>query len=279
MIALRKVRFAHRGRPLLLKGCDLAAGPGEVVALAGPNGAGKSTLLRIAAGLLAPEEGEVELDGRPVRAWGRLGRAKRLAYVPQKPLLPEGWKVREILALGDHPHRERPPATRPLSARLAEARLWLDLDGVWEREAETLSGGEAQRVAVGRALVQDTAHYVLDEPANHLDLGHQVALYRLFGAWAREGRTVLLATHDLNLSLLFGQRLLLLNGEGVVKAFPDGEEAQGRLLQEAFGLPFEPREVSGCVCWFPRVEPGDRVLSTECAGERSLRNKEEGGKP
>lgn len=253
MIALRKVHFAHRGRPPLLRGCDLAAAPGEVVALAGPNGAGKSTLLRIAAGLLAPQGGEVTLDGRPVASWGRLGRAKRLAYVPQKPLLPEGWKVHEILSLGDHPHRERPPAPRPLSVRLEEARRLLDLGGVWEREAQTLSGGEAQRVAVGRALVQDTAHLVLDEPANHLDLGHQVALYRLLKAWAREGRSVLLATHDLNLSLLFGQRLVLLNGEGVVKDFPDEEGTRERLLEEAFGLPFEAREVSGTRCWFPRV--------------------------
>lgn len=253
MITLREVRFAHRGRPPLLRGCHLTAGPGEVVALAGPNGAGKSTLLRIAAGLLSPEEGEVELDGRPVKAWGRIGRAKRLAYVPQKPLLPEGWKVREILALGDHPHRERPPAPRPLSVRLAEARLRLDLERVWEREAETLSGGEAQRVAVGRALVQDTAHFVLDEPANHLDLGHQVALYRLFGAWAREGRTVLLATHDINLSLLFGQRLVLLNGEGQIKDFPEEEDLRARLLRQAFGLDFAPREVSGVLCWFPRM--------------------------
>ncbi|MGC8763998.1 MAG: ABC transporter ATP-binding protein [Acidobacteriota bacterium] len=279
MIALRQVRFAHRGRPPLLKGCDLAAGPGEVVALAGPNGAGKSTLLRIAAGLVAPDEGEVELDGRPVQAWGRLGKAKRLAYVPQKPLLPEGWKVREILALGDHPHRERPPAPRPLSVRLAEAQRLLDLEGVWEREAETLSGGEAQRVAVGRALVQDTPHFVLDEPANHLDLGHQVALYRLFQAWARKGRTVLLASHDLNLSLLFGQRLVLLNGEGIVKVFPDGDEARGRLLEEAFGLPFEPREVSGCLCWFPRVAPEERVLSPEALRESNQVNPEGGKGP
>ncbi len=260
MILLRGVRFAHKGRPPLLKGCDLAAGPGEVVALAGPNGAGKSTLLRIAAGLLGAAEGEVELDGRPVKAWGRIGRAKRLAYVPQKPLLPEGWKVREILALGDHPHRERPPAPRPLWARLGEARLLLDLGGVWEREAETLSGGEAQRVAVGRALVQDTAHFVLDEPANHLDLGHQVALYRLFAAWARGGRTVLLATHDVNLSLLFGQRLVLLNGEGRVKAFPEDEGQRAELLREAFGLAFEPREVSGVVCWFPRIQAEGKDL-------------------
>ena len=272
MIELRKVHFAYPGAHRLLRGADLEIRPGEVVALAGPNGAGKSTLLRIAAGLLAPSEGEALLDGRPVESWSRVARAKQLAYVAQSPKTPEEWRVSEIVELGDYPHREQPPAPRPLAVRLEEVRRRLGLAPVWERRADSLSGGEAQKVSLARALVQDTRNLVLDEPASHLDLANQMVLFRSLSELAAQGRSVLLATHDVNLSRLFGQRLVLLNGEGVVKPMPEGAEEQGRLLRQAFGVAFRPVELSGTLCWFPDPR-GERPASqTPGAGEG-----EEGG--
>ncbi len=251
MIELRKVHFGYPGGHRLLRGADLAIQPGEVVALAGPNGAGKSTLLRIAAGLLAASEGEALLDGRPVENWSRVARAKRLAYVAQNPKTPEEWRVSEVVELGDYPHREQPPAPRPLAIRLEEVRSRLGLAPVWERRADSLSGGEAQKVSLARALVQDTLNLVLDEPASHLDLANQMVLFRSLSELAAQGRSVLLATHDVNLSRLFGQRLVLLNGEGIVKPMPEGAEEQGRLLRQAFGVAFRPVQLSGTLCWFP----------------------------
>ncbi len=272
MIELRKVHFAYPGAHRLLRGADIGIGPGEVVALAGPNGAGKSTLLRIAAGLLAPSEGEALLDGRPVESWSRVARAKRLAYVAQSPKTPEEWRVSEIVELGDYPHREQPPAPRPLAVRLEEVRRRLGLAPVWERRADSLSGGEAQKVSLARALVQDTPNLVLDEPASHLDLANQMVLFRSLSELAAQGRSVLLATHDVNLSRLFGQRLVLLNGEGIVKPMPEGAEEQGQLLRQAFGVAFRPVELSGTLCWFPDPR-GERPASqTPPAGEG-----EEGG--
>lgn len=262
MIRMRGVRFAYRGGPPILKGCDLQLGGGQVVALAGPNGSGKTTLLRLAAGLLRPDGGEVLLDGRPVSGWGRVARAKRLAYVPQNPSLPEDWPVEAVLELGDYPHREEPPASRPLGERMGAALKAMDLDAFRGRPSGTLSGGEAQRVVLARALVQDVPLLVLDEPANHLDLGHQLALYRLLADLAAAGRSVLLSTHDLNLSRLFGQRLVLLNGDGVVKDLPEEPGRQRQVLQEVFGVPFIAQEVAGVLCWQPDVwefrRDGDR---------------------
>lgn len=259
MIRLEGIRFAHPGGPPLFDGCSLGVAAGEVVALAGPNGAGKSTLLRLAAGLLKPGGGAAELAGRPVGAWERVERAKRLAYVPQAPRLPEDWLVSELAALGDFPYQERPPAPRPLSVRLREAREALELGPVWDRPAGTLSGGEAQRAALARALVQDSPALVLDEPGAHLDLGHQMALYRLLRRMAGQGKAILLSTHDPYLSRLFGQRLLLLNGGGAARPFPEDGEEQGRLLREVFRVPFVAREVGGVLCWLPDAgEDGNR---------------------
>jgi iron complex transport system ATP-binding protein len=256
VIRLEGIRFAYPGGSPLLQDCCLQVEAGEVVAVAGPNGSGKSTLLRLAAGLLKPQAGSAELAGRPMASWDRVERAKALAYVPQAPRLPEDWLVCELAALGDFPHQERPPAPRPLPERLSEAREALELAPFWERRAGTLSGGEAQRVALARALVQDAPALVLDEPAAHLDLGRQMSLYRFLGRLAARGRAVLISTHDPNLSRLFGQRLLLLNGSGAVKPFPEAEEEQGRLLREVFHVPFVARDVGGVLCWLPDAGEG-----------------------
>jgi len=129
----------------------------------------------------------------------------------------------------------------------------MELEGVWSRPAGTLSGGEAQRVALARALVQDARVLVLDEPANHLDLKHQMGLFALLAGLARAGRAVLLSTHDLNLSRLCGQRMVVLDGSGVLKELPADRSAQGRLLGDVFGVEFVPQEHAGVVCWLPEV--------------------------
>lgn len=261
MIELMDVHFSYRPGSELLKGCSLSVSGGEVVALAGPNGSGKSTLLRLSAGVLVPREGEILLDGHPILGWDRVERAKRLAYVPQKSRVPEEWRVHEIAALGDYPYQQSPPARKFLGKRLREVREALSLETVWNRRLETLSGGEAQRASLARAFVQDTGSMVLDEPAAHLDLSYQMAVYRIFSELAAGGRSILIATHDVNLSRLFGQRLVILNGDGVVKPFPEDRVSQGELLEEAFGLPFVSRELTGVDCWFPDPSPFNKKMT------------------
>ena len=272
MIQVEGLRFAYPDGQDILKGCGLHVRAGEVVAVAGPNGSGKTTLLKLAAGLLRPGAGSVRLGGRPVSQWERIQRAKRAAYVPQNPVLPEDWPVDELLAMGDYPHREAPPAPRALGARLAEARDAMDLAAFWRRRAGTLSGGEAQRVALGRALVQCTPALLLDEPASHLDLGHQMALFGLLAALARSGKAVLLTTHDPNLSRLFGQRLLLLDAGGALQPMPDAPVEQEPLLREVFGVPFLPIAVSDVTCWFPDV---GRFRGERSSGPTSRKANEE----
>jgi iron complex transport system ATP-binding protein len=248
-ITLDRVTFGF-GLPLV-RGFNLAVGAGEVVAVCGPNGAGKTTLLRVAAGLMEPEEGSVYCCGESVKRLDRLDRAKRVAYLPQGPSLPEGWTVFEVVGLGDYPHAARPPAPRPLRERMEEARRRFDLATFWDRPIETLSGGERRRVLLARILVQDTPVLILDEPASDLDLRHQVDLFRHLGGLATDGRAVLLATHDLNLSLLFGHRVLLLNGKGAAAPLPPGSEARRRLLEEVFGLPLTGVGAEGAECYLP----------------------------
>ncbi len=256
MIRFEGVGFAHPEGPRLFEGLDARFPEGRVSAVAGPNGTGKSTLLRLAAGLLTPAEGCARVSGLDMGRAHPLDRAKRAAYVPQKSLLPSDWPVGDAVALGDFPHQERPPAPRPLAVRLAEARAAFALEPLWDRPVASLSGGEAQRVVLARALVQDAPALLLDEPASHLDLRRQVLLHHALERLAAEGRAVLLATHDVNLPRLWGFDLFLLDRRGRLRPFPPSEPEQRRLLEEVYETPLVPTPLGGVTCWFPDVEAG-----------------------
>ncbi len=251
MIEFRDLSFGY-GSPLF-EHLSLGFAAGEVTALAGPNGSGKSTLLRLACGILEPREGGVFAEGKALRGMDRIERAKRICFVPQNPILPEGWTVEEVVLLGDYPHAERPPAPRPLAARLGEALEVLDLGGVRHRAVDSLSGGEAQRVVLARAFVQDTPVMVLDEPASHLDLRHQSSLLRFLNRMSRSGKTVALATHDVNISLLHGHRLLLLDPERRVHPWPGEVALQKELLTRVYSLELLPVRFGEKTCFLPEA--------------------------
>ena len=260
MIAIENVRFSYPGGAKIFDGLSAEFPKGRVSAVAGPNGSGKSTLLKLAAGLLAPSSGNCSIEGMALSSLDVLARAKLAACVPQHSTLPEDWPVKEIVALGDYPHRERPPAPRPLAQRLAEARDSLGLAGLWERVARSLSGGEAQRVVLARALVQDAPALFLDEAANHLDIKSQVMLHHLLARLASEGRTILLATHDVNFPRLWGFDLFILDRAGHLLPFPQGQEEQGALLERVYATPLIPGKLDGITCWFPN--PKSEITST-----------------
>jgi iron complex transport system ATP-binding protein len=140
------------GRRTIVDGVSFSVEHGEWVTLIGPNGAGKSTLLRALAGLV-DHHGTVALDGQPLRRLGRRELARRLAVVPQVPLMPAGMTIREYVLLGRTPYvsyagRE---GRRDHSA-VEQALARLDLAGLAERQLGTLSGGERQRAVLARAL-------------------------------------------------------------------------------------------------------------------------------
>jgi iron complex transport system ATP-binding protein len=251
VIELRDLSFGY-GSPLF-EHLSLRFAAGEVTALAGPNGSGKSTILRLAAGILEPHGGRVFAVGEALRGMDRIERAKRICFVPQNPILPEGWTVEEVVLLGDYPHTERPPAPRPLAGRLGEALEVLDLAGVRHRVVDSLSGGEAQRVVLARAFVQDTPVLVLDEPASHLDLRHQSSLLRFLDRMSRGGKAVVLATHDVNISLLYGHRLLLLDPERRVHPWPGEVSLQEKLLTRVYSLELIPVRFGDKTCFLPEA--------------------------
>lgn len=202
----------------LAAGLDLTIAAGSFIALVGPNGAGKSTLLRLLGGGLRPVGGVITLDGAPLAAMSARERARRVAIVPQDEPRLDGFAVRAVVELGRMPHLRRFGGLG--AADHAAVDDALEAAGVAElarRAAESLSGGEYQRVRIARALAQRPAVMLLDEPEAHLDLGHRNALLALLARLNRaRGLTVVAALHDLDAAALYGERLVMLDGGRVV---------------------------------------------------------------
>ncbi len=198
------VYFGRSGPVPALDRVSLQLARESFVCLVGPSGCGKSTLLRILAGLLAPSWGRVLLDGQPV-----IGASRRVGIVFQKANLMPWRTVYDNLALplelAGLPADER--------ERRAEAMIGLTgLDGFADTYPAALSGGMAQRVAIGRALIHDPELLLLDEPFGALDaLTREQMSEELLRIWAKHRKTVLMVTHSISESVLLADRVLVMS--------------------------------------------------------------------
>jgi molybdate transport system ATP-binding protein len=205
------------------RGVDVAleVGTGETVALLGPNGAGKSTVLAVAAGLLRPDRGRVTLDERVLNgdAVWVAPHDRHVALLAQDPLLFPHLNVLENVAFG--------PRSTGATRRTAHdaAAHWLrevGVDDLADRRPAQLSGGQAQRVAVARALAADPRLLLLDEPMAALDVAVTPALRQTLRRVLAD-RTVVLVTHDVLDALLLADRVVVLEGGKVVESGPSNE--------------------------------------------------------
>ena len=198
----------------VLRGIDLDIAQGEVAAIVGPSGAGKTTLLQILGTLSQPDSGTVEIAGQTVGSLraGELVRLRneRIGFVFQfHHLLPEFTALENVMI----------PALigrRPRAAAQKRAGELLELLGVGHRATHKpaeLSGGEQQRVAVARALVNDPAVVFADEPSGNLDSVNREELHRLFFRLRdRFGYTFVIVTHDNDLAAMSDRRIAMRDG-------------------------------------------------------------------
>jgi iron complex transport system ATP-binding protein len=224
------------GTRVALDDVSVSVPAGEWMAVIGPNGAGKTTMLRAIAGLTG-SDGVILLDGQPARRLGHRRLARLIAYVPQHPVLPPEMTGLDYVMLGRTPHlgyfAVETEADRRICLDLLDRMALTDMAG---RRLATMSGGEAQRLVLARALAQQAPILLLDEPTSALDLGRRIDALELVDELRRErSLTVLSAIHDLTLAGQFADRLVLLS-DGRVAA--DGKPAavlRDDLLSETFG--------------------------------------------
>jgi iron complex transport system ATP-binding protein len=234
--AIDLVAGYRRGRRTapILEVASLRAPAGQLTAVIGPNGSGKSTLLRTLVGAQPALAGDVFLDGTELRRLARLERARKVAVVLTDRVDPGLLTVGDVVLLGRHPHTGWRGDLTTADEDVAHASASrLGVDGMWHRLFAELSDGQRQRVLVARALAQQPAVLVLDEPTAFLDIAGRVELTLMVADLAHDGLTVIVATHDLDLALSHADRIWLV-AAGTVNDNPPEQLLGGDDLAKAF---------------------------------------------
>jgi iron complex transport system ATP-binding protein len=238
-LAFEEVSVHYAGRPQpALQRVSFVARPGMVTAVVGPNGSGKSSLVRTLLRRAPQTSGRVMLADQNIATLEARALAQQVAIVPQREEPGMPLSVREFVLLGRHPRRGAFGGPSAHDRTLVEQSLERAgiVDAI-DRTTDSLSGGEWQRVRIARALAQDTGVLVLDEPTTFLDIAHEMAVFELVDALAREGRTVLLVSHQLNLVARFAEHIVLLDRGRVAAAGRVDDVMRGEILEAVYDWP------------------------------------------
>jgi iron complex transport system ATP-binding protein len=197
--------FAYRGGSKLFSGLDLTLDRSEVLCVLGPNGVGKSSLLRCLAGLERLSAGTITVGG------GRASPGRSTGFVPQSDQPVFAFDVRTVVEMGRAPHLSWTSMPGRRDAAIVQSALArLRIAHLADRLYPELSGGERQLVMIARALAQQPALLILDEPTSHLDFANQADVLELVRGLADEGLAVLMTTHDPDHAFLVADQVLVL---------------------------------------------------------------------
>ncbi|MGB2940006.1 MAG: metal ABC transporter ATP-binding protein [Candidatus Dormiibacterota bacterium] len=221
------------GAVIALRDATAAAEPGTFVALLGPNGSGKSTLLKAIVGAASIRSGSISIgDATTVAA-----RRQLIAYVAQHESVEWSFPITvlnavELGQIGRSPWLPwRGPGVRQRARRALAA---VGMEDLRNRSVGALSGGQQQRVIIARALMQDAAVFLLDEPLSGVDPGSAQVILGLLRRLTREGHTVLMATHDVDEAARYADRVWGMNGSIAVDV-PAAEVLQADVMRRIYG--------------------------------------------
>jgi cobalamin transport system ATP-binding protein len=255
MLRLDDIHFSY-DEISVLKGVSLEINHGEIVGIMGANGTGKSTLLKLMSGALTPGRGRISFLNEQLSSLSPNQRAKRIAMVPQESVVPFSFTALEIVLMGRAPYL--PPfgfESRGDVRQAHDAMERTDCIELADRDINTLSGGEKQRVMLARALAQCPELLLLDEPTSFLDIRHTAEFIGVLKKLNRSGGiTIVCAIHDLNLAASFCQRIVLIKNGGVIANGSVDEIIDRDIIRKAFDIDVHVGldEGSGKPYCFPR---------------------------
>jgi iron complex transport system ATP-binding protein len=248
MLTVNELKFMYRNKNVLKK-IGFSIERGQVVAVLGPNGVGKTTLLKCLNRILRPREGAVLLDDENLLDLSTMDIARRVGYVPQRVETGRLTAFDAVL-LGRHPHIGWDVTPRDLS--IVDA-IFIKLGMEHQRLAyiDEMSGGELQKVAIARALVQEPKVLLLDEPTSNLDLKNQVDILTIIREVVRDHNiTAVMTMHDLNQALRFADTFIFIKN-GTVYRHGSTDIVTPAIIEEVYGLPVMIGEFGGVRCVIP----------------------------
>ncbi len=229
-------------RPLLQEAFSGTLEKGRLVALLGRNGCGKTTLIHTTVGFVAPLEGQIRIDNRPVGTLSIKERAKLMSIVGTKAVQSPYMCVYDLIALGRYPYLSFMGRLQDKDRVFIEEIVQvLGIEHLQYKRISSCSDGEQQLVQLARALAQDTPIILLDEATAHLDFVNKVKIFERLQALAKnQGKLILMSTHDLHIALRYADSVLLFEEGRIVCATPDYLVEKGLISRvfETEGLRF-----------------------------------------
>ena len=236
LIEARDLAVGHGGKSLIA-GIDLRLEPGRVLCLLGPNGAGKTTLFRTLLGLIPPVAGQIVIAGQPLAIMPRVQIARHLAHVPQALTTPFAFAALDIVLMGAAAGLG--PFSRPGKPETDRAITALERLGIADlarSEVTRLSGGQRQLVLIARALAQDAAAIIMDEPTASLDFANRILVGDAIRRLANLGTGVVLSSHDPDQAAALGDHALLVNRGGPIASGPVSQTLTAANLSRLYGI-------------------------------------------
>lgn len=203
----------------IIKDLDCQINEGDFVGIIGPNGSGKSTLLKLITGVTTPDKGTIYIKEEELKEINPKRLARQMAVVPQNTDVYYNFSTYDIVAMGRYPHQNRWSTNGEEDKAVIKSAM--KKTGIWkfkDKGIKNLSGGERQRVIIARALAQEPEIIILDEPTSSLDINYQIEIFDLLKDLKKEGKTIIVVSHDLNLASQYCDKILLLS-EGRVYSY------------------------------------------------------------
>jgi iron complex transport system ATP-binding protein len=208
-LAISDLSFGYNGSATL-EDVFLEVGTGEMVSLVGPNGAGKSTLIKCIDRILKPQKGTMLIDGKEASRMASKDYSRMMGYVPQSTTEVFPYTVFDIVLMGRRPHIGWRVSRRDVRV-VARTLKFMGIEEFAGRYFDELSGGEKQKIAMARAIVQEPEILLLDEPTSNLDIKHQLEVMRTVRLLVQKGGiSAIMAMHDLNLASRFSDKIVML---------------------------------------------------------------------
>ena len=233
IIDIEGIRFKYNGVDIL-KNMSLKIAKGKVTGIIGPNGSGKTTLLKCMNRILSPYKGAISLEEKNLKRYSLNEIAKTVGYVPQSEGRAFPTTVFETIMMGRKPHIRWAQSKRDLD-RVSEVIELLGLDDISHRNINKLSGGQRQKVVIGRALAQEPKILLLDEPTANLDIRHELEVMDIIRDQSKYGVTVLMSVHDLNLAARYCDNILMLK-RGRIYAAGGREVLNPKNIRAVYGI-------------------------------------------
>lgn len=226
----------HYGEKQVLHDVELRVQAGEWVGIIGPNGSGKSTLLSLLSGADRPTSGAIQVNGQALASYKRRALSQLMAVLQQEALPPLGFTVREVVEMGRFPFQSWLGSESEDGGALVDRIMErLQLTELADYPLDRISGGQRQRTALAKLMVQSPSIVLLDEPTTYLDIHYQVQFMDIVRDWQKDcGLTIVSVLHDLNLASLYCDRLVVIHDGGIAAQGTPDELMNPELLSRIF---------------------------------------------